>query len=422
MNTLRAIALIVRRSLRQHALSTTITALSVALGVGLLMSVFAIQKQTLDAFTGGTAGFDAVFGPRGSKLQLVLNSVFHLEKSQGNLPWRMYQDIKRHPAVAEAIPYAVGDNYRDFRIVGTTTELFTDHEIREGEKFQFQGDGRVFEPSRAEAIIGSFAARETGLGVGDQFYSYHGLTFDESQIHADMVFTIVGVLEPTNTPADRVIWVPLEAYYRMPGHWLQGSGVVYQPQPGVPIPQEHKEVSAVMIKLKAASAGRMMEQMINRQGNAATFAWPIGQTLADLFEKLGWAHRVLTLVAYLVMVVAAGSVLASIYNAMNERRREFAILRALGARRSVLVGAIVGESAAIAALGAVVGFVVYFGLLALVSMVIRSQVGVIINVWQGHPVLWIGPLATVALGALVGTVPAVKAYSTDVATHLTPST
>src|SRR5213592_17522 len=126
------ILLIVRRSLRQHALSTLVTIASVALACGLVMSVFCVREQAHQAFTGGEVGFDAVLGARGSQLQLVLNSVFHLEASPGNISWAMFKEISSKPQVSLAIPYAVGDNYRGYRIVGTTPDLFTKFEYQEG--------------------------------------------------------------------------------------------------------------------------------------------------------------------------------------------------------------------------------------------------------------------------------------------------
>src|SRR5213592_3330074 len=140
------ILLIVRRSLRQHALSTFITILSVALASGLVMAVFSVKQQTHEAFTGNSMGFDAVLGARGSQLQLVLNTVFHLETSPGNIPWALYQEIKTRPAVTLAVPYAVGDNYHGFRIVGTTEEIFTKFEYQAGKKFVPRSGGRIFNP------------------------------------------------------------------------------------------------------------------------------------------------------------------------------------------------------------------------------------------------------------------------------------
>ena len=323
---------IVQRSLRQHALSTLITTLSIALGTGLVMAVIAIKAQSVSAFTGGLIGFDAVLGARGSPLQLVLNTVFHLETSPGNIPWAMYQAIKDDPRVELAIPYALGDNYHGFRIVGTTTALFTEFEYRKGVRFRTQGDGRFFDPNRQEAVLGNYAAEKLGLKASDRFHPYHGLVFDESMRH-DEQYTVVGVLEPTNSPSDRVIWIPIEGIYRLEGHVLRGSGEEYVAQPGQEIPDLHKEVSAVMLKFRNPQIGFMMDAMINKQGKVATLAWPIGAVMAGLFDKIGWMNQILALVSYLVVLVAAGSILASIYNSINERRREFAILRSLGARR-----------------------------------------------------------------------------------------
>src|SRR5260221_14230844 len=128
------LSLMVRRSLRQHALSTAVTVFAAALATGLVMSVFAINAQAYKAFAGGNLGFDAVLGARGSQLQLVLNTVFHLETSPGNIPWEMYTTMQKDPRVALAIPYAVGDNYKGFRIVGTTEEMFTKFEYQKGKK------------------------------------------------------------------------------------------------------------------------------------------------------------------------------------------------------------------------------------------------------------------------------------------------
>jgi putative ABC transport system permease protein len=218
-----------------------------------------------------------------------------------------------------------------------------------------------------------------------------------------------------------VIWIPIDAFYRMAGHVLRGSGEVYQAKDGAPIPAESKEVSAVMLELRSPQSGFFLDQMINKQGKAATLAWPIGRVMAELFDKLGWATQVLTLVAYLVVLVAAGSIVASITNTMNERRREFAILRALGARRRTVSAAIVLEAGAIGALGAGLGFAVYAGIFALARAVVKSQTGVVLDPWSGHIVFMLAPAAVVLLAAVAGVLPAQQAYATDVATHLTPT-
>jgi len=410
---------IVRKSLRQHLVSTTVTAVAIALAAGLVMSVFAIQRQTYSAFTGGDIGFDAVLGARGSQLQLVLNTVFHLETSPGNIPYSLYREISANPQVELAIPYAVGDNYKGFRIVGTTDEIFTRLEYRRGRKFTPQPGGRFFEPAANEAVIGSIAAKEAGLKVGDVFQPYHGLVFDEKKKHEDD-YTVVGVLEPTNSPSDRVVWIPLDGIYRMSGHVLRGSGENVKAQPGAAIPDEAKEVSAVMLKFRSPQAGMNLDQLINRQGTAATLAFPIGRTMSELFDKLGWVNRVLELVAYLVVVVAAFSILASIYNSINERRREFAILRALGARRPTVFAVILLEAVAIAAIGTLAGYIIFFLIMSATAYIVREQTGVVLDIFRFDWALVFTPALMIAVGAIAGILPALKAYRTDVAENLSP--
>ena len=400
--------LIIYRSLRQHALSTLVTAAGIALACGLMMCVWMVKTQSQKAFTQTTTGFDAVLGARGSKLQLVLNAIFHLEASPGNLAASDYEALRRDPRLAAmiktAIPIAVGDNLRGFRLVGTVPDLFNNVEYAPGKKFAVRAGGRLFAVDAKEAVAGSFAAERLKLKVGDTFRPFHGLAFNPKEEHADD-FTVTGILEPTNTPVDRVIWIPLQGLQRMSGHDARYA----------------TDVSAVLLQFRAPTAGFMLDTMINKQGTKMTLAYPVGAIIAELFGKISWFDQVLALVAYLVALVAAGSVLASIYNSMSARRRDLAILRALGARRRTIFGAVLAEAACIGALGAAAGFAVYFGLFIGVAKIIRTQTGVVLDVSAGHPVLWICPLAMIAICALGGVVPALKAYRTPVAETLAPT-
>lgn len=397
--------LIIRRSLRQHALSTCITALSVAMATGLLMSVWTIKTQSNNAFTSMNCGFDAVLGARGSKLQLVLNSIFHLEESPGNIAWEHYETIKKNPGVQAAIPIAVGDNYLGYRLVGTMTNLFTDVEYVPGKHFSVHSGGRIFDQEYREAVVGSYVAERLNLKIGDQFQPYHGLIFNPNDQHAE-TYIVVGIMETSNTPADRVIWIPLAGLQRMKGHTAASAD----------------QLSAVLVKFKAGSPllGKQLEQLYNKQGDKLTFAWPIATIVAQLFNKIAWFDRVLAAVAVLVAIVAAGSVLASIYNSMNERRRDIAILRALGARKGTIFSAVVMEAASIGAIGAIAGLAVYGIITVVAAQVIRAQTGVVLDPTAFNPMMIGAPLGLVALSALCGIVPALKAYRTNVADNLLP--
>jgi len=399
--------LLVRRRLRQHAVASVISAFSVALAGGLMLTVWMVRDQSRRAFSGAATGFDAVLGARGAKLQLVLNAVFHLEASPGNLKWEDYQEIRDHPAVELAVPLALGDNYRGFRIAGTTLDYFERAEPAPGRRFKLREGGRWFDTLRREAVVGSFAARKLGLRVGDKFHPYHGLAFDEEHAHEED-YLVVGVLEPSNTPADRVIWIPLAGVQNMSGH----------------DPAAASDLSAVLVKLRGGSplAGFQLDQYYNRQGTRLTWAWPIGRVVAELFDKLAWLERVLTVVTALVAVVAGASIMAGLYNAMHARRRDLAILRALGARRGTVFMATWLEAVCIAAGGIVGAFPIYLICMTGVAVVLRASTGVVLDLWTWHPVMIWGPVVLVGLGGLAGVAPAVLAYRTEVGRHLAPVT
>jgi putative ABC transport system permease protein len=396
------LALIVRRSLRQHLFSTVITAFSIALAGGLLMSVWVVKVQSQNTFTQVNTGFDAVLGARGSKLQLVLNAIFHLEASPGNLAFADYEFIKRHPAVKLAVPIAVGDNLRGYRIVGTIPEFFRDVEYTPGHTFKLD-TGELFAPEAKDAVLGNFVAEKLGLKVGDVFHPFHGLVYDEKNQHAE-TYTVTGILAPSNTPVDKVIWIPLRGLQTMNGH----------------DPKAATDVSAVLIQLRSPTAGFMLDLLYNKQGNRLTFAYPVGAIMADLFNKIGWFDRVLGLVAYLVAFVSAIGVLVAIYNSMTARRRDIAILRALGAGRFMLFGAVVLEAMMIGALGMAAAFAIYGVIVTGVAAVIRAQTGILLEIWAYNPVMLWAPVSMVMLCGLCGILPAWKAYRTDVAENLAP--
>lgn len=399
------VLLVVYKSLRHHLASTLVSAFAIALAGGLLMAVWVMKEEASRTFTAITGGFDAVLGARSSKLQLVLNSIFHLEESPGNIAAADVEAIRKHPSVELALPIAVGDNYKTYRMVGTTTELFDRVEFAPGRRYEIAAPGRPFKEGEHEAVVGSFAAEQLGLKVGDTFHPFHGLLYDEAKQHAE-TYVVTGIFSPTSTPADRVIWIPIAGLQKMSGH----------------DPRAANDSSAVLIKLKAENpmSGFQMDLLYNKRGNKLTFAWPIGQILSKLFDKIAWFDRVLAFISYLVVVVATASILASIYNSMNERRREIAILRALGAHRAAVFGAIVLESSAIAAIGMAGAFLVYGVIVVVASGIIRVQTGVVIDPLQFHRVMVFAPAGITALAAVLGIFPAFKAYRTDVSAGLAP--
>lgn len=390
------------KGFRQHMFGSLVAAFSIALAGGLLLGTLKIQKQTKASFNNASGGFDAVLGARGSKLQLVLNALFHLDSSPGNLSWEQYELIKNTPGVKEAYPIAVGDNYLGYRLVGTDPQLFYRHEWKKGEKYKLQS-GRVFSEMAKEALVGSFVAERLKLKIGDRFQPYHGLNFKEDTQHQD-VYVVVGMLEATGTPSDKVIWVPIKGIQLMEGHDAEMA----------------QSVSAVLLSLRGAT-GFNLEIKYNRQGNQATFAWPVAATLASFFEKMNWFRRVLEVISYVIAVVGILMVSSTMRSSINERKRDFAILRSLGSSRMVVTGVILGHTLIISLLGAVSSIGIMQGIWWVTESLIVEETGVLLGS-MGLGLQDFGVLAGVVVTGLLGGLwSAVHVYRSDLARNLQPT-
>lgn len=401
---LRTILFLAQKGFGQHAFSSLVASLTIALAAGLFLSTFKIKEEANKAFSNASGGFDAVLGARGSKLQLILNALFHLEASPGNLSWEQYETILKTPGVREAFPIAVGDNYLGYRLVGTLPNLFTDHQWRPGENYTVQKGGRIFTDSAKEALVGSMVARKLNLKIGDRFHPYHGLTYKEESKHSD-IYVVVGLLEATGTPADRVIWIPIKGIQLMEGHDASMA----------------QSVSAVLLTLKGA-AGFSLDLKYNKQGDRATLAWPVATILGSFFNKLNWFEDVLSLVAYMVALIGSMIIFATLRSAMNERIREFAILRCLGASRRDVTFVVLAQSIMISFLGALGSLLFSFVIHSITARLIREQTGVVmegIAIDQATITTFFAPLL---IGLLSGLLPALQAYRVNLSENLKPRT
>jgi putative ABC transport system permease protein len=378
------------RNLKKHWVSSTTAVFAMAVSGALLLLVWLLIEETEKSFQQNSGGFDAVLGARGSELQLVLNSVFHLDSSPGNIKNSDYEQIKKHPAVKKAIPIAVGDNYYGYRIVGTSPEYFTDHQYKKETNFQIQG--RIFKNDEKEAIIGHFVAEKLKLSIGDTFQPYHGLQFQESAKHEE-IYTITGILEKTGTPVDRVLWIPVSGVQNMEGHAAS----------------QRDSISAVLLELKGKAAF-MLQMMYNKQGNRLTLVWPIATVLKDFFKKTEWATLALKTVGIIVAIIATSSIFAILFNSIRERRKEIAILRILGAKQSTILFSILSEGAIISGIGALLSLPIYMISSTLIQSYLWNHTGVLIEILPQSPIIAIIPLLNIIMGVIASVIPAYLAY------------
>jgi putative ABC transport system permease protein len=434
---------IVIKNMKQRALATALTTFSVSLGIALASAILLVRNGVQSRFESGYAGYDLIVGPKGSRLQLTLNTVYHLDVSQGNVPWSLYEKLDVDKRVRLAVPFAVGDSYKGHRIVGTIPEFLTEFEFGKGRKFKF-AQGRPFRFSehalmhafedaaqRAkalregkpppdehdhdhgdnvfEAVLGSEAARLTGLKIGDKFQAAHGVA-DDGHEHEEL-WTVVGILEPSGTANDRAIFINLDSFYLIKGHEKGGEQMRGADELG--------QVSAIILQMRVPQHAYLLRFQLNELPDVMAVVPEL--EVRELFKIVGNIDRVLLAQAILIVIVAGIAIAASIYNSINERRREIAILRALGARRVTVFSIIVLEAALVCAMGGLLGLAGGHLVVAGAAGALQQASGFAVSALEFHKIelwLWLG---CVILGVVSGLGPAVRAYRTDVAQNLSPT-
>lgn len=424
------------RSIRQRGLASALTGFSMALGVALVVAVLVIHHVVADSFRRNAGlGYDIIVGAKGGKLQLVLNTVYHLSSPVENIPYSLlkeFTDGQFKPYVAKAIPYCLGDNYRGHRVVATTPDLLDDEYVP-GRKYAF-ARGRNFKADAPfEGVAGAVAARKLGLKVGDTFRPAHGVVDDGQGVKHD-AFTVVGVLEPTGTPNDRALFINMEGFYKLENHArpVPGSEAAKPGQPPAhhdeqddhdhftPLPEDQRELTAILIRSASPEASILLPNRIN-EGDRAQAVLPIREIrgLFDVIvEPIEWLLLGLTV---LIVVVSGIGILVSIYNSMSDRRREIAVMRALGARRSTVMTIVLLESVLLSLGGGALGWLLGRGLIAALGPAIAAQTGVAIGLVPPLPMELLLVPGLAALAAVVGYLPAMTAYRTDVARALAAS-
>jgi putative ABC transport system permease protein len=452
---------IVMKNMRQRALATWLTGTSVALGVALAVAILLIKQGVQQRFEQGTLGYEMVVGAKGSPLQLVLNTVYNLDISPGNISWKMFEKLRDDKRVKLAVPFSVGDNYHGFRIVGTTDAFFKDFEFEPGRKPELAG-GRIFtftedalksafqeaeqrakdreatergetvkpateSPSDQkqrpfEAVIGSTVAKDTGLQIGQTFIAAHGVQPSaEAKEHTENPWTVVGILQPTHTAVDRAIYINLDSFYHIEGHELRGPNAAAKPEK----PEEKDndpdpgQVSSIVVKLQSPIFAFGLYREINDREDAMA-AFPAAE-IRKLFDIVGNIDRLLLAQSILILVVAGVAIAVSIYNSMSERRREIAILRALGARRATIFSIVLLEAMTICVIGAVVGLIGGHLVVGAANGLLYQASGFVIPALHVQTLEWYILAVAVILGAISGLGPALGAYRTDVARNLAPS-
>jgi putative ABC transport system permease protein len=383
--------------LRGRLVASTLTAVSIALGVSLVVASILLSGGIKEGFIAGATDYNLVVGAKGSSTQLVLSVIFRMDLATPNIGYTTYRDLQQDARVETAVPIALGDAYRGFRYVATNGAYFAAFPWRR--KMLAVAAGRFFadDPPNAptyEALLGVEAARSTGLQIGDRFY--------EGEEMAEYPLTVVGILRPTHSADDRAIFFSLPSYWGM-NEVARGMAV--------------KPLTAVLIRPKRMSDLPSLHRALNVA--AETQAVLPSGVLLTIFNMMAVAEDVLKIILAIVGVIVMLYVFVSMYSATMERRREIATMRALGARRITVLGIVLAESAMLATVGGL-GGIVGGHAVAYLSGSLLGPSGLLTNpflVGAFEPAVLAG---VNLLGTLAGLLPAVLAYRAEVAENLAP--
>jgi putative ABC transport system permease protein len=392
-------------NLRTQWLSTLLTLLLLTLGVGTIVVLMLLNAQIRERLARDVAGIDLVVGAKGSPLQLILSSVYHIDIPTGNIPQSLARTIAEHQLVAAAIPLALGDASDGFRIVGTTHDYVAHYgaQLAAGELWS--------EP--LQVVLGAEVALRTGHRVGAEFVGFHGLG-GHGQAHSDQAYRVVGVLEPTGTTIDRLILTAIDSVHKVHESHATQPTPTLTPGAGA---DPGGEITALLIRYRTPIAAVTLPRLINSQ-SALQAAAPAFE-LARLLQLISIGTDVLRGFAYVLIAVAALSIFIALYSALQRRQFDLAVMRTLGASRARVLRFIVLEGMLLSLAGTLIGIV--FGHLAAAAvakwLLETRQIFLPQTAWLSAE--WYLLPAALVLGAAAALLPAVRAYRLDIASVLT---
>ena len=411
------------QSLANRWLTALLTVAAVAISIMLLLGVEKVRVGARQSFADTISGTDLIVGARTGSLQLLLYSVFRIGNATNNITWASFDEIRKQPEVAWAVPLSLGDSHRGFRVLGTTAAYFVHYRYRRTQALAF-ASGKPF-ADLFDAVVGAEVAAALGYRVGDAIVVAHGLGSVSFVEHGDKPFRVSGILERTGTPVDRTVHVSLEAIEAIHVDWQGGAQVAGQSVSADDVRKldlAPKAITAALIGLKSKLATFRLQRAINDYPREPLAAILPGAALQELWGLVGVAETALAAVSWMVVGTALLGLATMILTTLNERRREMAILRSVGARPATVLGLLTAEAGLLTLAGVVLGTVLtYVGLAGLRPLIDRVY-GLHLAI---DPPTW-GEMATlaaiVAAGVIAGLVPAIRAYRLSLADGMTVRT
>jgi len=397
------------KSLRRRALTTSLTIFSIALSVTLLAGVDRLRYAAQAGFTGTLSRTDLIVGARGGDLPLLLSTVFHIGNASNEVLWETYQHFAHHPAVAWTIPISIGDSHHGYRVVATDDNFYAHYQYRRDRHLVFaQGHAPA---SLFEIVLGSEVASALHYHLGQKITLSHGIEEHSILKHDNISFTIVGTLAHTATPVDRALYMTLMGDEAMHFGWEDGTPPAIGETPKLdPSKLKITGITSFLLGTKSRISTLALQREINSYKPEPLTAIIPAFTLQELWSILDYADRTLSIISAAVLFVGLLAMLIAIYTALNERRKEIAILRAVGFHSRQIIALILMEAALIATMGTLVGLAAVYGFLFVLRTVIESHLGLPITLVGLSVRVEIYALITIVAAVCLSVIPAWRAY------------
>jgi len=404
------------RSLVNRRATASLVVVAIALSVALLLGIERLRHDVRGSFARTISGTDLVVGARSSPIELLLYAVFRIGNPTSNISWKGYQAVAGHRDVAWIVPVSLGDSHRGFRVMGTTADYFVHFKYGRKQPLGF-AEGKPF-AGVFDAVIGAEVAQALGYRLGQAIVVSHGAGEVSFLDHADKPYTIVGILKRIGTPVDRTVHISLEGYEAMHVDWKGGA-----PIPGFSIPRDQvkkfdltpKQVTAAFVGLKSRVAVFRVQRFVNEYLAEPLLAVLPGATLQEMWRVIGVGEQALLLVSGMVVLVGLAGMVAVVLAGLAARRRELAILRALGARPAQIFLLLAAESTLLTVFGLALG-----SLLVVVAIVgggplVETRFGILLGLGPPTPAEWRLAGAVLLAGFLASLLPGYNAYRRSLA-------
>ena len=416
---MKTIAILAWKSLMNRKATALLTILTVSISVVLLLGVERIRTEAKDSFANTISGTDLIIGGRSGQVNLLLYSVFRIGNATNNIDWKSYQEFANHRAVDWAIPISLGDSHKGFRVMGTNHSYFEHYKYGSKQSLTFS-QGKEFN-GLFETVLGADVAKQLGYKIGSEIIIAHGISDVGFSRHDNLPFKVVGILAPTGTPVDKTVHVSLEAIEAIHVGWESGARLGPTPDAETLKTKalQPEQITAMLVGLKSRIQTFTLQRQINTYTQEPLSAIMPGVALQELWGMMSVAEQALMAVSGFVVIAGLLGMLSSLLTSLQERRREMAILRAMGARPKHIFSLLISEASLLTFAGIITGVIGLYLVLAFIQPLIQQHYGIHITLTPLSSYEWILIGLVQCAGIFIGFIPAFRAYQQSLSDGMT---